>query len=150
MLFFFSIKMSFNLQHGALHCKSRNNSKFYPYLRDCIRALDGPRIPYLVPESRSAAFRNRKETLSQNILGVVAFDMSCVFIYAGWERSAHDERVLRDAFIKGFCVLIEKYYLGDTGYALSPNVLTPYRWVSYHLNEHKHAAKRYGPISYIW
>ncbi len=127
----------------------RKNSKFFPYFKDCIGALDGSHIPCLVPESRSAAFCNRKGILSQNMLGVVAFDMRFVFVLAGWEGSAHDGRVLKDAFTKGFSVPTGKYYLGDAGYALSSNVLTPYRRVRYHLKEHQHAAKRYGTASYL-
>jgi hypothetical protein len=39
------------------------------------------------------------------------------FVYAGWEGSAHDTRVLDDAFLRGeFSVPPGKYYLGDAGY----------------------------------
>jgi hypothetical protein len=50
---------------------SQNDPKFYPYFKDCIGALDGTHIP-----DDAAPFRNRKGDLSQNVLGVVNFDMT--------------------------------------------------------------------------
>ena len=73
--------------------------------------------------------------MSQNVLGVVNFDMLFTYVLAGWEGSAHDSRVLDDAKGKGLPMLPGKYYLGDAGYALSRMCLTPYRGVRYHLKE---------------
>jgi hypothetical protein len=42
-------------------------------------------------------YRNRKGTLSQNILAVCDFNMRFVYILARWEGSAHDAQVLSDA-----------------------------------------------------
>jgi hypothetical protein len=120
----------------------QNNSKFFPYFKNCLGALDGSHIPLSVPEEKTAAFRNRKGTLSQNNLGAVTFDMTFVFVHAGWEGSAHDGRVLRDAFTKGFLVPKGKYYFGDAGYASSPEVLTPYRGVRYHPQEQQQSDRR--------
>jgi hypothetical protein len=83
----------------------QNNSKFFPYFKDCLGALDESHIPCCVPENTTAAFRNRKGTMTQNISGVVSFDMTFAFVYAGWEGSAHDGQVLKDAFTKGISVL---------------------------------------------
>ena len=49
--------------------------------------------------------------------------------------SAHDCRVLNDAYVKGLVKFTGRYYLGDAGYALSWHVFTPYRGVRYHLKE---------------
>jgi hypothetical protein len=58
-------------------------------------------------------YRNRKGTLSQNVLAVCNFDMHFVYILAGWEGSAHDARVLTDAIAhKGFKTPAGKYWLG--------------------------------------
>ena len=58
-----------------------------------------------------------KGDLTQNVLGVCTFDLQFSFVYAGWEGSAHDTRVLDDAFVRGeFSVPPGKYYLGDAGY----------------------------------
>jgi hypothetical protein len=68
--------------------------------------------------------------------------MKFSFVLAEWEGSAHDGQVLRDAFSKGFSVPNGKYYLGDAGYALSLEVLTPYCGVHYHLKEGQMAQQR--------
>ncbi|XP_075640462.1 uncharacterized protein LOC142612229 [Castanea sativa] len=51
--------------------------------------------------------------------------------------SAHDSRVLNDAFARprGFSIPSGKYYLGDAGYGNKNGILSPYRSVRYHLKE---------------
>jgi len=65
-----------------------------------------------IPQALQSRYRNRKGTISQNILGVCNFDLRFVFIRAGWEGSAHDGRVLQDAQISGFNTPRGKYWLG--------------------------------------
>ena len=43
------------------------------------------------------AFRGRKSHPSQNVLVVVDFDLRFTYVLAGWEGTAHDALVLRDA-----------------------------------------------------
>ena len=109
--------------------------KFYPYFKDCIGALDGCHLSAIVSPDDIRTFRNRKSFISQNVLGVVDFDMIFNYCLTGWKGSAHDGKVLDDALQKGIAILLNKYYLGDTGYALSKFCLTPYRGVRYHLKE---------------
>ena len=52
-----------------------SDSKYTPYFRDCIRALDGTYVLAFLPSINALAYRNRKRTLSQNVLGVCTFDM---------------------------------------------------------------------------
>ena len=106
-----------------------SNTKFYPYFKNCIGALDGTHIRTVVPKSIERAFRNRKGFLSQNVLACCGFNMQFTYVLAGWEGSAHDGRVLADAYDKGFTIPDGKFYLGDAGYGLSTKVLTPYRGV---------------------
>ncbi|XP_073269110.1 uncharacterized protein [Primulina huaijiensis] len=58
------------------------------------------------------------------------------FIYAltGWEGSAADARVLRDALSKDDSLRVPRgcYYLCDNGYANAEGFSTPYRRVRYH------------------
>jgi hypothetical protein len=108
-----------------------NNSKFMPYFKDCIGALDGTHITANVPFHLQQSFRNRKSVVSQNVLGVVNFDMTFSYVLAGWEGSAHDGRVLADAIEKNLFLPKDKYYLGDAGYALTQYCLTPYRGVRF-------------------
>jgi hypothetical protein len=93
-----------------------------------------------VPVEDQPRYRNRKGTLSQNVLAVCDFDMRFLYILSGWEGSAHDGRVLNDALIRqGFKVPQGKYYLGDAGYGCTKHVLAPYRGVRYHLKEQRQA-----------
>jgi len=120
----------------------QNNRRYYPYFVNCVGALDGSHIPAFVSSDDQRRFRNRKGILSQNVLGVVSWDMVFTFVHVGWEGSAHDGRVLADAMANGLAMPITKYYLGDAGYSLSTRVLTPYRGVRYHLKEWKAANLR--------
>ena len=50
-----------------------------------------------VLEADKPRYRNRKGDITTNVLGVVAPDMQFIYVMAGWEGSAADSRVLRDA-----------------------------------------------------
>jgi hypothetical protein len=66
-----------------------------------------------IPLELQPRYRNRKGTLSQNVLAVCNFDMRFVYVLAGWEGSAHDARVLTDVIAyKGFKTPAGKYWLG--------------------------------------
>jgi hypothetical protein len=65
------------------------------------------------------------------------------YILAGWEGSAHDVTVLRDAiYNQGFKTPPKKYWLGDAGYSNSETVLVAYRGTRYHLKEQQLANKK--------
>ena len=66
-----------------------------------------------VPAKDHAQYQNYEGFLSQNVLTACDFDMWFLYILAGWEGSAHDERVLQDAqTARGFHTPKEKYWLG--------------------------------------
>ncbi|GKF13414.1 ALP1-like protein, partial [Tanacetum coccineum] len=56
--------------------------------------------------------------------------MQFIYVLPGWEGSADDGRVLRDAI----CSYMS-YYLVDAGYCNANGFLTPYRGQRYHLRE---------------
>jgi len=97
--------------------------------------LDGTFVSASVRNEEFEVFKCRKGFTAQNVLLVVRFDMTFSYILAGWEGTAHDGRVLKDAYTKGLGKYPNDFYLGDAGYALSCYVLTPYRGVRYHLKE---------------
>ena len=66
-------------------------------MQDCLGALDGTHIPAAVLVVEQIAYTNRHGTQSQNVLAVCDHDMWCIYVYAGWEGSAHDARVLESA-----------------------------------------------------
>ncbi|KAL5706052.1 hypothetical protein ACHQM5_024265 [Ranunculus cassubicifolius] len=123
---------------------SPNDSEEYRewqhYFDDAIGAIDGTHFDVNVPLKDQPRYRNRKSTISQNVLVAVTFDMKFRYVLAGWEGFAHDGRVLRCAISKEgrrLTIPIGKYYLADAGYANVKGFLTPYRSVRYHLSEKK-------------
>jgi hypothetical protein len=120
-----------------------DNPKRAQYFTDCIGALDGTHIAVHLPASVQPRYRNRKHYLSQNVLAACNFDMEFTYVLAGWEGSAHDSTVLRDAqYNRGFKTPPKKYWLGDAGYSNSETILVPYRGTRYHLKEQRLAGKK--------
>ncbi|CAI9089484.1 OLC1v1024068C1 [Oldenlandia corymbosa var. corymbosa] len=66
-------------------------------------------------------------------------DMRFVFVYAGWEGSAHDARVLQTALsnedITFTMPLLDKYYVVDFAYKNMPGFMAPFRGIRYHLQD---------------
>ncbi|XP_052113890.1 protein ALP1-like [Arachis duranensis] len=116
----------------------RNNSRFYPFFKDCIGAIDGTHSRVKVSRVEAPRFRGRKDHPTQNILAACGFDMKFTYVLAGWEGTASDSRILKDALSREHPLRIPegKYYLGDAGFMLKPGILTPYRGVRYHLKEY--------------
>ena len=116
-------------------------SKF-SYLQNCNGAIDGTHVPITIGQDKASPYRNRKGTLSQNVMFACDFDLKFTFISSGWEGSASDAGVLRSALGKGFTVPAGKFYLVDGGYANTPSFLAPYRGVKYHLSEFRRRGQR--------
>ena len=53
-----------------------------------------------MPENDKPRYRTRKGEIATNVLGVCSQDMKFIFVMPGWEGSAFDLRVLRDALNK--------------------------------------------------
>ncbi|KAL8474223.1 hypothetical protein ACS0TY_030881 [Phlomoides rotata] len=103
----------------------------------CLGALDGTHIDVQVPTIDKARYRNRKGQVSVNVLGVCDMNMRFVYVLTGWDGSAANSRVLRDAINRmgGLKVPRGCYYLCDNGYPNCEGFLTPYKGVRYHLSE---------------
>uniref|UniRef100_A0A8I7B8M3 DDE Tnp4 domain-containing protein n=1 Tax=Hordeum vulgare subsp. vulgare TaxID=112509 RepID=A0A8I7B8M3_HORVV len=80
-------------------------------------------------------YRSRLGNIDTNVLGVCAPNMQFIYILPGWEGSAHDGRVLRDAIStkNGLRVLEDQYYLVNAGYTNARGFLAPYQGQRYHL-----------------
>ena len=111
-------------------------------MQNCLGAIDGSHVPITIASSRQAPWRNRKGSLSQNVMIACDFDLNATVISCGWEGSATDARVLSSAILQGFHVPEGKFYLVDGGYANTRNFLAPYRRVRYHLKEFGHGHHR--------
>ncbi|KAJ9558021.1 hypothetical protein OSB04_012635 [Centaurea solstitialis] len=109
----------------------------------CLGAIDGTYIEVTVPESDKPRYRTRKGHIATNVLGVCTRDLKFVYVLAGWEGSATDSRVLRDAVTRqnGLKVTLGNYYLADAGYINGEGFLAPYRGTRYHLREWEDASR---------
>lgn len=67
----------------AIHPRIAEDSKYFPYFQDCLGELDGTHIPTHVSSINGAAYRNRKDVLSQNVLGVCTMDLQFYYILTG-------------------------------------------------------------------
>ena len=54
----------------------------------------------LVPSVDKPRYRTRKGEIATNVLGVCSQDMQFIYVLPGWEGSASDSRVLRDAITR--------------------------------------------------
>ncbi|KAL8483606.1 hypothetical protein ACS0TY_026335 [Phlomoides rotata] len=79
------------------HIPTLSQSSIDEKLKGCLGALDGTFIDVHVPISEKGRYRNRKGQVSVNVLGVCDMNMRFVYVLTGWEGSAADSRVLRNA-----------------------------------------------------
>ncbi|KAM6551213.1 hypothetical protein CsatB_001021 [Cannabis sativa] len=107
----------------------------WKWFKNCLGALDGTYIRVRVPEADKPRYRTRKGETATNVLRVCSQDMQFIYVIPGWEGSAHDGRVLRDAFSRrnGLKVPNGYYYLVDAGYTNGQGFLAPFRGTRYHL-----------------
>lgn len=82
---------------NQVHAKVREDNRFYPYFKNCLGSIYGTHVPISMSPNQAAPFRNRKGTLSQNVMFVCDFDLRVTYLSAGWEGSATDSMVLRSA-----------------------------------------------------
>ncbi|XP_021734166.1 uncharacterized protein LOC110700893 [Chenopodium quinoa] len=109
----------------------------WKYFKNCLDALDGTMILVNVPCDDRPKYRTRKGTIAMNVLGVCSPEMEFTYVLPGWEGSAHDCRILRDAISRPNGLKVPKgcYYLCDGGYTNGEGFLAPYRGHLYHLKE---------------
>ncbi|XP_042033467.1 uncharacterized protein LOC121780016 [Salvia splendens] len=69
----------------------------WKWFKGCLRALDGTHIPVLVSSSDKPRYRSWKGQIATNTRGACDRNMQFVYVLPGWEGSAGDSRVLRDA-----------------------------------------------------
>ncbi|XP_024019242.1 uncharacterized protein LOC112090956 [Morus notabilis] len=119
-----------------------NRHRYGTWFDDYVGAIDGTHIPCTpIGVQNPIAYRNRKGVNFQNIVAACSFNMKCTYILTGWEGSAHDTRVLKDAVDKLKFKFPHpppgKYYLVDTTYANNACFLAPYRGGTYHLPDYR-------------
>ncbi|CAB4285995.1 unnamed protein product [Prunus armeniaca] len=68
--------------------------------KNCLGAPDGTYIKVCVPKTDKPRYRTRKGEIATNVLAVYSREMQFIFVLPGWEGSASDSRVLRDAITR--------------------------------------------------
>ncbi|XP_021753836.1 uncharacterized protein LOC110719245 [Chenopodium quinoa] len=109
--------------------KKGDNTKYWPYFKDCVGALDETHINAVVSDDDGVAHRGRKGKKTWNVLAACSFDRLFTFINVGFEGSAHDITVWNH------CLTVPefrfphpppgKYYLVDSGYPNTVGYLSP-------------------------
>ena len=74
--------------------------------QDCVGAINSTHVHASVPSEIQGRFRGRKDGTTQNVLAAISFNLKFTYVLAGWEGSAHDSRILNDAFTRpgGFSI----------------------------------------------
>ncbi|KAA0066207.1 retrotransposon protein [Cucumis melo var. makuwa] len=121
---------------------SNCNDQRWKRFENCLSALDGTYIKVNVPAGDRPTFRTGKGEIVTNVLGVCDTKGDFVYVLAGWEGSAADSQILRDAISRENGLQVPKgyYYLCDAGYPNAEGFLAPYRGQRYHLQEWRGAA----------
>ncbi|XP_042050712.1 protein ALP1-like isoform X1 [Salvia splendens] len=109
----------------------------WKWFKGCLGALDGTYINVRVLIADVPRYRNRKGHITTNTLAVCDPKLRFIYLLPGWEGSAGDSRILRDAVSRPLGLKVPKgcYYLCDNGYPNAEGFLTPYKAVRYHLKE---------------
>ena len=125
-----------------LDSRITNDAKYFSYFENCLGALDGTQLSahlpaIITPKSKGMVITKCFWSMQNE------FTFTFCYVLAGWERSAHDDRVLEDVlFTRDFKIPDGKYYLADAGYHNTDYLLCPYRGVRYHLKEQAAAGKK--------
>lgn len=94
-------------QHTPLANEIQMNSKFFPFFKDCLGALDGTHIHTHVLSMDRTRHCNQKGEVSQNVCAATLFSIQFVYVLSGWEGSASDSCVFEVAHGTGFTISYE-------------------------------------------
>ncbi|XP_021720019.1 uncharacterized protein LOC110687706 [Chenopodium quinoa] len=74
----------------------QENSLYWPFLKDCVGALDGTHISAVVSDGDGHPFRGCKGTKTWNVLASCSFNRLFTFVNVGYQGSARDITVWRN------------------------------------------------------
>ena len=126
-----------------------NNSRFFPFFRDALGAIDGSHFNAHATASDRDALRDRNGALTTNALAICDFKMRFLHIQSGWEGSVADAQMFHDARFTDLRIPDGKYFLADAGFPTCSSLLVPYRGPRYHLAEWGRAQLRYECYFYV-
>ncbi|KAL6124064.1 hypothetical protein ACLB2K_076580 [Fragaria x ananassa] len=65
--------------------KIEENTKYNPFFKDCIGAIDRTHIPAMIKDRDVSNYRNCHGIQSQNVLAACNFDLEFIYVLSGWE-----------------------------------------------------------------
>ncbi|XP_034912237.1 uncharacterized protein [Populus alba] len=134
----------FTIAVGRQIDKCRKDSS----IQNCVGAIDGTHVRACVPAANQIPFIGRKGVPTQNVMAACSFDMQFMFVWAGWEGSAHDTRIFLEAIDNSNINFPKppegKYYLVDAGYPNEYGYLGPYKGERYHFQEFRRRGQPSG------
>ncbi|XP_048493239.1 protein ALP1-like [Beta vulgaris subsp. vulgaris] len=96
----FVLKLHEHLLHKPTPVLEDCEDKNWKPFKNCLGALDGTYVNVRVSSQEKGKYWTRKNTVAMNVLGVCSPNMEFIYVLPGWEGSAHDVRVLRNALSK--------------------------------------------------
>ncbi|XP_024456314.1 uncharacterized protein LOC18099588 [Populus trichocarpa] len=124
------------------------NPRFMPHFKNCVGAIDGTHVRACIPSAYQIPLIGRKGVPTQNVMAACSFDMQFMFVWAGWEGSAHDTRIFLEAIDNSNIKFPKppegKYYLVDAGYPNEYGYLGPYKGERYHFQEFRRRGQPSG------
>lgn len=66
------------------------NMKHYPWLKDCISAIDWTHIPAVLPTDKVTSYRFERKMSAHSVLTVCSFDMRLTWIWHEFECFANE------------------------------------------------------------
>ena len=99
----------------------------FPKVLGCI---DGSHIPIVAPSTNEAIYVNRKSYHSINVQAICDDVFKFIDVVVKWPGSTHDAFIWRQSGINLKIAskeipIIDGWFLGDSGYPLRPNLMTP-------------------------
>ena len=132
---FYTNHMKLTTINNSIPQEIKQNSKFWPYSKDALGAIDGSHINISAPVSLWDVYRNQKGYISQNCLFACLFSLQFCYALTGWKDSATDVQLWDNAINDDLVVPKGKYYLADAGSAACDQFLLPYQGMCCHLAE---------------
>lgn len=78
----------------------QEKKRFYPYFKDCVGAIDGTHVRVRVPNKDAPRYRGRKGYPTVNVLAACTFDLKFTYVLTGWEGTASDSRIIKNALTR--------------------------------------------------
>ena len=103
----------------------RDNSKYYPFFKDALGAINGTHINCSASAEMWQAACDRKGGITQNCLAICSFDMTFYYILSRWDGSAADSTMFYDACVTDLQIPQGKYYLADAGFPMCNALVIP-------------------------